>query len=78
MAMADIADHACRHANNHAHSHVGAKAVPLSEIASRQALPIAYLEQLFAKLRAAGLVGKRARARWRVSFGAARIEHCHC
>lgn len=48
MAMADIADHAARHGAR--------KAVPLSEIAARQHLPIAYLEQLFAKLRTAGLV----------------------
>jgi len=48
MAMADIADHASRHGQG--------KAVPLSEIASRQHLPVAYLEQLFSKLRIAGLV----------------------
>lgn len=48
MAMADIANSAIEH---------GAKrAVPLSEIADRQHLPIAYLEQLFAKLRDAALV----------------------
>lgn len=48
MAMADIADQAARHGAD--------RAVPLSEIAERQHLPIAYLEQLFAKLREAQLV----------------------
>ena len=48
MAMADIANSAIE---------LGAeRAVPLSEIADRQHLPIAYLEQLFAKLRDAELV----------------------
>jgi Rrf2 family protein len=48
MALADIAD-CCRRED-------GAVAVPLSDISARQNLPIAYLEQLFAKLRQAGLV----------------------
>jgi Rrf2 family iron-sulfur cluster assembly transcriptional regulator len=45
MAMADLA----RHGN-------GEKAVPLQEIAQRQEISLSYLEQLFARLRAAGLV----------------------
>jgi Rrf2 family iron-sulfur cluster assembly transcriptional regulator len=45
MAMADLARHGV----------VGAS-VPLGEIAHRQDLSLAYLEQLFAKLRRAGLV----------------------
>ena len=48
MAMADIADQAVQHGRD--------RAVPLSEIAARQHLPIAYLEQLFGKLREANLV----------------------
>ncbi len=44
MAMADLA------------SHADAGAVPLSLVAERQHLPLAYLEQLFAPLRRAGLV----------------------
>lgn len=48
MAMADLADQAARHGTG--------RAVPLSEIAERQHLPVAYLEQLFAKLREAQLV----------------------
>ena len=48
MAMADIAAHGAEHGLE--------RAVPLSDIADRQHLPIAYLEQLFGKLREAGLV----------------------
>lgn len=44
MAMADLA------------SHEGEGAVPLSAIAERQHLSIAYLEQIFLRLRRAGLV----------------------
>lgn len=44
MAMADLANDAA------------AAAVPLSAIAERQALPLAYLEQIFVPLRRAGLV----------------------
>ena len=44
MAMADLA------------SHAGADAIPLSLVAERQHLPLAYLEQLFVPLRRAGLV----------------------
>lgn len=44
MAMADIAKFGTE------------RAISLTEIANRQHLPIAYLEQLFAKLREAGLV----------------------
>jgi Rrf2 family iron-sulfur cluster assembly transcriptional regulator len=44
MAMADLAGHADR------------TAVSLSEIAERQQLSLAYLEQLFARLRRRGLV----------------------
>jgi len=44
MAMADIARHG------------GADAVCLAEIAERQEISLAYLEQLFARLRKAGLV----------------------
>ncbi len=51
MAMADLAMHG------------GDTAVPLSAIAERQHLSIAYLEQLFLKLRRAGLVeSERGRA----------------
>ena len=44
MALADIAKHG------------NGRAVSLSEISERQQLPVAYLEQIFAKLREAGLV----------------------
>lgn len=44
MAMADLAKHA------------GTGAMPLSAIAERQHLSVAYLEQIFLKLRRAGLV----------------------
>jgi Rrf2 family iron-sulfur cluster assembly transcriptional regulator len=44
MAMADLAGQACR------------PAVSLAEIAERQELSLAYLEQLFARLRRKGLV----------------------
>jgi Rrf2 family transcriptional regulator, iron-sulfur cluster assembly transcription factor len=44
MAMADLAKHG------------GADALPLSAIAQRQQISLAYLEQLFVKLRRAGLV----------------------
>ncbi|MFM1813460.1 MAG: hypothetical protein RLZ98_155 [Pseudomonadota bacterium] len=51
MAMADIAKHG------------GEGAVPLSGVAERQGLSAAYLEQLFLKLRRAGLVeSQRGRA----------------
>ena len=48
MAMADIAKHAKMPA--------GAEAIPLSQIAERQHISLAYLEQLFLRLRRAGLV----------------------
>jgi Rrf2 family iron-sulfur cluster assembly transcriptional regulator len=44
MAMADLA------------AHSAAKATPLAEIAARQQISLDYLEQLFARLRRAGLV----------------------
>ena len=44
MAMADLAKYA------------GGEALPLSAIAQRQQISLAYLEQLFSKLRRAGLV----------------------
>ena len=44
MAMTDLA------------AHTGAHAVSLAEIAERQQISLAYLEQLFARLRRAGLV----------------------
>lgn len=44
MAMADIAKHA------------DVEAVPLSQIADRQRVSLAYLEQIFSRLRRAGLV----------------------
>lgn len=47
MAMADLADRT---------RGAGEVAVPLSAIAERQHISLAYLEQLFAKLRKAGLV----------------------
>ena len=48
MALADLA--------RQASAQVDAAAVPLSQIAERQKLPLAYLEQLFVPLRRAGLV----------------------
>jgi Rrf2 family iron-sulfur cluster assembly transcriptional regulator len=48
MAMADIANHTAAFGSE--------RAIPLSEVAVRQHLPLAYLEQLFGKLREAGLV----------------------
>jgi Rrf2 family iron-sulfur cluster assembly transcriptional regulator len=45
MAMADLA----RHGD-------GGRSVPLQEIAERQEISLSYLEQLFARMRAAGLV----------------------
>ena len=48
MAMADIA--------KHAESSSSADAIPLSSIAERQHISLAYLEQLFLRLRRAGLV----------------------
>ncbi len=44
MAMADLA------------SHLNERPVPLAEIASRQEISLSYLEQLFARLRRAGIV----------------------
>jgi Rrf2 family iron-sulfur cluster assembly transcriptional regulator len=48
MAMADLA--------SHSHPEAGERAVCLSDIATRQEISLAYLEQLFARLRRAGLV----------------------
>lgn len=48
MAMVDIASHAQGHAEP--------SAVPLSQIAERQSLSLAYLEQIFVALRRSGLV----------------------
>jgi Rrf2 family transcriptional regulator, iron-sulfur cluster assembly transcription factor len=48
MAMADIANHTAVFGSE--------RAIPLSEVAARQHLPLSYLEQLFGKLREAGLV----------------------
>jgi Rrf2 family protein len=45
MAMADLAKHS-----------VGQDAVPLSAIAERQGISLAYLEQIFIRLRRSGLV----------------------
>lgn len=53
MAMADIAKHAMAQCNG---SHDSAGAIPLSQIAERQKISLAYLEQLFLRLRRAGLV----------------------
>lgn len=50
MAMADLA----RHSEESLDS--GLRLLPLSAIAERQEISLAYLEQLFAKLRRAGLV----------------------
>jgi Rrf2 family protein len=64
MAMADLAKHGAD------------DAVPLSAIAERQQLSLAYLEQLFLKLRRAGLVDS-ARGRtggYRLGRSAARIS----
>ncbi len=44
MAMVDLAKHSC------------GRPIALSEIAERQEISLSYLEQLFAKLRSAGLV----------------------
>jgi Rrf2 family protein len=55
MAMADLAKHSAKHASE--------VALPLSAIAERQHISLAYLEQLFVKLRRAGLVASaRGRA----------------
>ena len=68
MAMADLAQQASMHtsmqasmlpsklATKQASAQADAAAVPLSQIAERQKLPLAYLEQLFVPLRRAGLV----------------------
>lgn len=66
MAMADIAQRtsacrdgrtdACAAAREADHDGNAEDAVPLSAIADRQRLSLSYLEQLFAKLRRAGLV----------------------
>ncbi len=45
MAMADLALHS-----------VGERAVPLQEVARRQEISLSYLEQLFSRMRHAGLV----------------------
>ena len=72
MAMADLAHQAAIDARI-----IGAEgAVPLSAIAERQHLSLAYLEQLFAKLRRAGLV-ESARGRsggYRLARAAAEIS----
>lgn len=63
MAMADLAKHG------------GADAVPLSAVAERQQISLAYLEQLFVKLRRAGLV-ESARGRsggYRLAKPASRV-----
>jgi Rrf2 family transcriptional regulator, iron-sulfur cluster assembly transcription factor len=49
MAMTDLAKHAGMRAS-------GSEAMPLSEIAERQHISLPYLEQLFQRLRKAGLV----------------------
>lgn len=48
MAMVDIAQHS--------QTRAGVDAIPLSQIAERQHISLAYLEQLFLRLRRAGLV----------------------
>jgi Rrf2 family transcriptional regulator, iron-sulfur cluster assembly transcription factor len=64
MAMADLAKHG------------EAAAVPLSAIAERQALSLAYLEQIFLRLRRAGLVASaRGRAGGYVLARPARFIH---
>ncbi len=47
----------------------------LAEIAARQKLSQAYLEQLFGKLRRAGLVELGARSGWRLPVGAVVRRH---
>ena len=54
MAMADIAKHAPKSMVDAPSA--GADAIPLSQIAERQHISLAYLEQLFLRLRRAGLV----------------------
>ena len=49
MAMADLAKHA-------APAPATSEAMPLSEVADRQQISLAYLEQIFQRLRKAGLV----------------------
>jgi cysteine desulfurase len=56
MAMADLAIQASLQVTTKAGAQADAAAVPLSQIAERQKLPLAYLEQLFVPLRRAGLV----------------------
>ena len=51
MAMADLAKHAAPNTTAG-----GVEATPLSEIADRQQISLPYLEQLFQRLRKAGLV----------------------
>ena len=51
MAMADLAKHTAPHTTARA-----VEATPLSEIAERQQISLSYLEQLFQRLRKAGLV----------------------
>ena len=52
MAMADLAKHTAPHQR----AAVAVEAMPLSEIAERQQISLPYLEQLFQRLRKAGLV----------------------
>ncbi len=59
MAMVDLAKHGPQHGPQLNHD----VAMPLSAIAERQQLSVAYLEQIFLKLRRAGLVeSERGRA----------------
>ncbi len=86
MAMADLASHAASRASSAAALSIEAaavevaadspSAVPLSQIAERQRLSLAYLEQLFVPLRRAGLV-ESARGRtggYRLARTAAEIS----
>ena len=56
MAMADLAAQAAKQTTSEAGEQVGGHATPLSDIADRQQISLAYLEQLFLRLRKAGLI----------------------
>lgn len=56
MAMAELASHAAARDVSRGQADSEATALPLSQIAERQKLSLAYLEQIFVPLRRAGLV----------------------
>ena len=73
MAMVDLAKHGPQHGTQYGPQHSHDVAMPLSAIAERQQLSVAYLEQIFLKLRRAGLVeSERGRA------GGYRLSRASC